>query len=364
MVKENQNQELISKLFDYLRFPLIVAVIFIHNYSSSEYMTTSDWSGFPISYWIQNLFSNILCRTAVPIFFFISGFLFFFKISDFNLKAYGNKLNKRFKTLLIPYLFWNLFFVLTTILLSYIPFFDSFFKIDDIDINPFNLFIGRYNQESDFAYPVAYQFWFIRDLIVCVLISPVLFWLISRLKMIWLLLLGAAWILNLRIPVIGIYGFSLDSIFFFSLGAYMSYHAIDFIRLVREIKIIALCYPICIIADLLTKNENYNVFIHNIGILIGILFIFLITADLLERGKLKPIPFLSSASFFVFAIHDPWLLRQLRKFVFRVFSPETDLTICLTYFTLVLIVTVIALAIYKILKLMLPSFLSIITGSR
>ena len=54
-----------------------------------------------------------LCASAVPLFFLISGFLYFKGCeSQFGLKDYMAKNRKRLRTLLIPYLLWNIFTLL------------------------------------------------------------------------------------------------------------------------------------------------------------------------------------------------------------------------------------------------------------
>ena len=48
-----------------------------------------------------------IARIGVPLFFFISGFLFFY-YDDFSKNVYLGKIKKRFKSLVVPYIFWNL----------------------------------------------------------------------------------------------------------------------------------------------------------------------------------------------------------------------------------------------------------------
>ncbi len=95
-----------------LRFPLIVGVVFVHAYE-----TTVGFSGGSVSIglnqnnviseFIRNLISQEIARIAVPIFFLMSGYLFFagFVWSKEN---YLDKVKSRIKTLLIPFLFWNI----------------------------------------------------------------------------------------------------------------------------------------------------------------------------------------------------------------------------------------------------------------
>jgi surface polysaccharide O-acyltransferase-like enzyme len=96
-----------SKVIDFLRFPLCILVVFIHNQDASIDKQLQE------TYWICNeLFSEILGRVAVPLFFFFSGFLFFLNVNTFNIKNIKNKLESRVKTLLVPYLFWTMLIVI------------------------------------------------------------------------------------------------------------------------------------------------------------------------------------------------------------------------------------------------------------
>ena len=113
------NDSLLSKTISYLRFPLIVGVVFIHSNIlvvkiQGEMIRFDNW---PFVTFIMNLFSTVFADVCVPLFFFISGFLFFYN-SDFTKETYLAKLKKRIKTLLVPYLIWN--FVGFVLLLIYV----------------------------------------------------------------------------------------------------------------------------------------------------------------------------------------------------------------------------------------------------
>lgn len=364
----NDRDSLMSKVFDYLRFPLIIGVIFIHNFSTTttvgnvEYGTETNLSTY---FYISNLFSQILARVAVPLFFFMSGYLFFYKVGNFNNSVYLYKLKKRFKSLLIPYLFWNTSFLLIYYICTHIPMISTFFKGVEYNLETIlNSFWAQMDKEGKMTYPLAYQFWFIRDLIVCVIISPLLYWFVTKPRFWGLILLGIAWLCNFNIPYIGIRGFSTTALFFFSFGAWFSINKKNIINVLYDFKIAFILYPIFVIFDLLTIDNLIHPYIHNIGILIGIVFWILSAAYLIENKRVKPIPFLSSASFFIFAIHDPWLLSQIRKILYSVIQPQSDLSICILYFVNVFLVTIIALGIYFILKKLAPSFTALITGGR
>jgi hypothetical protein len=118
------------------------------------------------------------------------------------------------------------------------------------------------------------------------------------------------------------------------------------------------------IADLLTKEYDGNVFIHKIGILAGIVFCFNLATYLLEKKRIKTYPFLSAASFFVFAIHEPFCLTSVKKIIYRFFNPQSDVVITGLYFLITIVVILAALGIYYGLKKISPKFTAVITGGR
>lgn len=93
----------ILSIFDFLRFPLMIGVVMIHCDISDQIGPEfrEQWSGN-----IMYFFSNIIGRFSVPMFFLISGFLFF-RNGRINTSLYLTKLRSRVHTLLIPYFIWN-----------------------------------------------------------------------------------------------------------------------------------------------------------------------------------------------------------------------------------------------------------------
>ncbi|MDE5797332.1 MAG: acyltransferase [Muribaculaceae bacterium] len=355
---------LTSKTIELLRFPLITGVVFVHNYTF-----VCDVSGgkliadtFPITYYVSTLFSEILGRVSVPLFFFISGYLFFYKVDKFNISIYWLKLRRRFRTLLIPYLFWNLLFLVIYLSVSSIPYFSVFFAGKYINLT--GALFGSLDSRGILTYPAAIQFWFIRDLIVCVIISPLLFQIIMKTRNFGVILLGISWLLGIEIPYIGIRGFSMTGLFFFSFGAWLSCNRKDITNICDYLKFIAFFYPGIVITDLLTKSLSVNPYIHRIGILSGLILCLLFTAWIIKKTDIRPAATLTSATFFIYAIHEPWLLSQLRKVTYIIVNPQSDLCITLCYFGLVALVIIISIYLYHIMKHIMPSFTDFITGCR
>ena len=98
------------KVFDWLRFPLIVGVVFIHCFGSSfdyEAIDFAHLTGLDFYDLFRVSVSRVLTHVCVPTFYLISGYLFFIGLEKWNGKVYLNKLKKRIKSLLVPFLIWN-----------------------------------------------------------------------------------------------------------------------------------------------------------------------------------------------------------------------------------------------------------------
>ncbi|MEG1313477.1 MAG: acyltransferase family protein [Bacilli bacterium] len=359
-----RTKNLESETIDCLRFPLMVGVLFIHNYSSIEFLgLENSVSSLPIYNVFSQLFSQVLGRVAVPLFFFISGFLFF-KCKDFTISVYASKLKRRVRTLLIPYLFWNVSFLFFYYLLARVSFFSNYIIGNEYNIKYILTSLwGIVDEDGTASYPIAYQFWFIRDLMVVVLISPLLYITIRKIGILLILIEGILWYSGYSIPVIGIYGLSTSSLFFFSIGAWFSINHKDFLPLFREVQfLLFVFYPLIVFWDLYTKSTDFNFIIHKTGILVGIAFCFCLISRLIENKMIYSSVFLSTFSFFLYAVHDPWLLSQVRKVMFKVVELRTDLILTVSYFLSVIITVFLALILYCFLKKYMYSFLLIITG--
>lgn len=358
------DQQLQSKVISFLRFPLIVGVLFIHSQTSLAVVGGISNLNTPVFNIVRDLFSYILSAVAVPLFFMMSGYLFFYN-TEFSKECYKDKLKKRWRTLVIPYLFWNGIYLLFNVLVAYVPSLSATFKGSPISWEYVVTAFWGCTKGVDCIYPIAYQFWFIRDLIVMVLISPLFYIYVRRTRNLGITIIGLLWMLNISIPYFGMRGMSSVAIFFFMLGAWFSINKKNLITECRNLATVAyIAYPLLVIADLLTIHEGYNIFIHNLGIVVGIVFSFNIAGLLVQKMRMANIAFWSSVSFFVFAIHDPWILTQIRKVEIAVFHPNNDFVLLLLYFVNVLLTILIAVSIYLVTKKVAPHFIAVITGGR
>ena len=107
-----KDQSVLSNTIDFLRFPLIIAVVFIHCDPAPMVIGGKELvekNTYPIYSLLRWIVSEEVAKIAVPLFFFISGFLFFYRSPSLTISDYVKKLKKRARTLLIPYILWNIF---------------------------------------------------------------------------------------------------------------------------------------------------------------------------------------------------------------------------------------------------------------
>jgi len=85
-----------------ISYVLAIMVFFIHGSSYGQYSYGEDLTSSAVKI-LGNLFPAI-AQVAVPLFMIIAGALFF---RNYEQAKYGQKIKKRVKTLLVPYLTWN-----------------------------------------------------------------------------------------------------------------------------------------------------------------------------------------------------------------------------------------------------------------
>ena len=346
-----------SRVISYLRFPLCVAVVLIH-----ININTKDCESPLLFNNISYLFSQILPRVAVPLFFVFSGFLFFSKQDQFSLSDYREKLLKRVRTLLVPYLFWNVLLIIYSLLVPYLG-----LGRQNEDSNDIMYFIKAFwnNSYPNIIFdngisslPIAVQFWYVRDLMVTCLLSPLLYLFVRRLKGYFVAMLGILWVSNCWFLITGL---NITALFFFSLGAYCSIYRKNFAEILKPHTLtLGFVYLLFIVLLLILKDPYWNP-LRRIGVLIGMAFTISATAKLISKDNCRMNKFLTESSFFIFAYH--MLALNIIESIVSV-SFCFDILCTILYFAKATFILLIGLVLYYILKKYLPVFTSLITGGR
>ena len=361
---------LLSKTISLLRFPLILCIVLIH--SVGEGITNNginiiDSSGMIFKI-VTTLISGIFAHTAVPIFFVIAGFLLFFKYESFFLSNYISTIKKRFFTLFIPYVFWNLFVIIVYFAVeSFAPSFVSGKYPKVVDWSFEEWFLAFWNFDST-GFPKCGWFWFIRDLIVITLVFPIIFFIIKYTSILLPIVLCILYILlndDLCVIMEKIIGFNFQvknsSLFFICLGAYLGINKINIIKWCSN-KSITIYLILSLVELSLTLNKVDIQLLHRVNILFGIFAIFSIAKLLAQRGyQLNKI--VNNSTFFVYASHGIILI-IIQKLLAKLFVINGDISSLIWYLSSS-IMTIFSCIISYYLSLQLsPKFTSIICGGR
>lgn len=378
-----------SATIDFLRFPLAIAVIFIHMNPQVEGYAESV---FDIFSWLglYNIlgvtFSHVLTHIAVPTFFLISGYLFFrnFDPDTWSWQLFRSKIRSRSKTLILPYFSWNVtaFLLMVSYLFLYgmkTGSFDALYDFTkDYDLNILydcNRWGMDYRRDwlGNITYmtgPYDLPLWFLRDLIVVCLCSPMIYYGIKRMKVGFMLLLFFAYISRIWVPVPG---FRIDAFFFFSLGGFFALNHINMVSFAYRYRwfFVASSIPLLIVTVI------YNGVMTPLGQNVYPFFIsatvFAVVCGvsaLVRKYNLRPNKLLTGSCFFVYAFHAvplpifgsplSFISGKVRSLLDGVSGPMLSAAYLATPF----IAAGICVVIYMLMKRCFPFLSTIYTGSR
>lgn len=339
-----------------LRFPLIIGVVFIHAYTLITDSSAVVAGAGPANAFIQTLISQELARCAVPLFFLMSGYLFFVG-AEWSIEKYKSKIRSRVGTLLIPFLFWNILIVLLFAAAQSHPKTSVFFSgkmmlIRDYGIADYINAIFGINR-----FPASYQFWFIRDLMVLALLTPLIHLLLKKIPAVFLAVLLALWFVSFGDN-------TSESALFFTFGAWAGITQKRLFALDQHAKWFLPVYLVIVVTNSAFPDAQVYPYLHKIGILLGMpVFLSLTKAISNTTGLKNALVALGSASFFVFAAHEP-LLTLLRKIAYKVLQTQHGEKILLIYFVSVIVTVLVCVGMFFLLNRVVPRFTKVIAGGR
>ena len=152
----------------------IILVLYIH---SDFHDYTHEIAGMPFNHYLQDAISGQIGRCAVPMFYMISGFLFFQNVHTMD--DVWMKMRKRVCTLLVPYVIAALFMPLFLVVMDLLPFVAQFNNgsgfIDNFRLPTGDIVSALFYKAPGSSFPLAFHLWFLRDLIIVVAVSPLLY---------------------------------------------------------------------------------------------------------------------------------------------------------------------------------------------
>lgn len=321
-----------------------------------------NWATF-----LQLFFTEGICRAAVPLFFLMSGYLFY-RSYEPTARWHKNKILKRLRTNGIPYLFWGLAVIAFFAVAQAIPAVKQYFSSADRQIAQFSLSQWL---NTIFLSPINSPLWFLRDLIVLALVSPLLSLLCKKVPWVWLPLVAVWWMLGLPIYVIRI-----ESLLFFSCGAFLSLYAKDKLESFSTPKWLGiglltvwLVFISCKVFHLIGLDSgvlihgDYNL-LHDVFSKINAVFgaaVLWLAYDFVDKTGKTVLPF-ARYSFLMFVMHHP-LISVMKKLLMKLLA-VSYLSSVIAFFTSFALTVMIVVLIGTILRKLLPRFYAFITGGR
>ena len=302
-----------------LRLPLIVLVTYAHSYggvAEGYSLIGSGWDSYEV---LKIVVSQTLVKVAMPTFFVMSGYLFFANVEKFNQNVYRLKIWRRIKTLLIPYIIWNLLMA--------------------AKLKMFSL--------SIFWTPANMPLWFLRDLMIVSLLTPIIYIGVRKLGY-WL------FVLLLPIYLTGIWaiqpGLNPYAICFFTLGAFLS---------IREMNLIDTClkleksaYTLTIVLAL-AMILSYPSIAYSLLLLcfrvVGVVAVFYLAYRILSRTDKRIPKTVCDASYFIFLAHYVFFFSLIDDTFFSLFGMSTP-SLCIHYLLCPLLKVAIFIATYYLYR--------------
>ena len=319
---------------DLLKIILTIGIIFRHSIVAE---TGTGFAAFDVFTKII-LFLSELC---VPLFFALSGYLFFLNVPEKpQVDYFISKLKKRAVSLVIPYLIANcIAFVIYWAVSRYAPLM-------------LNGFMGENWKNPLFVFwtgPINLSLWFLRDLIVACLCAPILYLLVRFTGFLGIAALGL-WSF--------FHGMTSWANLYFALGAFMSIKRIDIPAEVERIGPYLALLFICSAPLAMRDGKALE-----LSILIGLpLCIYLgnIIMPLFKRG----VPIQSRGwCYFVYLYHY-LLIIGIKKVLCMLIPQSSGLAMMIIYILTIISVLIVVSVTYYLLRKLSPKFTSILVGGK
>lgn len=370
----------ISHAISFLRFPLAVLVVYIHSLGNGD-LTTLAHDGLNVNLrdLLGVMISQGVANIAVPLFFLISGYLFF-SDSIFTKDDYKNKLKSRCFSLLIPYLLWNfvpLLFVFSKRLIGGCisgDFFSLYAYIRNVDwLHVFwnsesmkSAIVGINGERMPLSGPINYPLWYLRDLIILVILSPLFYSILkSKIKHIFIIVLSMLFIFGVW-PNVSI--LAITGVYFFSLGAYCRVNGYNFLKYIDRYRIyIGITFMFSYGVTIYYNGGALN----NMFVLSGIALLLLLgkkaaNNKLGEKFIMKRC-FFADLSYFIYLSHAVLIstinVHQLVISKILNLFPYCDILDALDYVLYPLLIVALCSLLMLGLKKLCPSILSLIIGN-
>lgn len=354
MVLSDDTFKQLSHSIACVRFPLVFAILLLHAYVPTIGHGMYHHTLYPFALWFG--------ETGVPAYFFISGLLMFY-----SSKTYLQQVKSRYHTLFIPYILWNGLFLLAYVVVWLIGF-NAEINHKSLDDYTWMDYIRAFWDRGDWdrgdGLPVLTPMWYLRNLMIMYLISPIVYYVIRATGPLVPIVAALFWFNAHSIALV------LQTLTMFCLGAYFPINEINPIDFWRQYKIhIIIFFAFFGVTDMLLHQGivdlsglGFDIALpfHRLALIANTFFMIWLGTYLYDRGWRYPR--LSKAAFFIFCTHYP-VIAAIRAVAAK--CPHWPDAVHLVYYTITVFVTLfICYGLFQILSRYAPWFIRLSTGDR
>lgn len=292
----------VSARINLMRIVLISGIIFVHvPYGPATSPYAGNFGGLD---WMRVFLADSLFRIGVPCLSAISGYLLFHRGLDaFD---YRRTLRTKASTILLPFLLWNMAFLALVYVaqwrgigFGYLP--------DVVNATPRELMNLGLAVET---WPINIPLYFLRDLLVCLVLSPLIGLAVMRYPRTVLALMLAYAVL----PVPNGIFLKKSILFGFSFGVAMALHRVDIRRMDRfaaPVVLATLAMALLLSVALYVYGPEFPLWLdmlRGLAAIAGIFGAWALSALLIRTGAGQALSRLGGLSFWIFCGHYPLLV--------------------------------------------------------
>lgn len=331
MINISKNE---SKAIDMIRYLCVISIVIIH--TNTSHLIPSELTN-KVNHF-ETFFGSFYSNAALNLMFVLSGYLFFRKPINYTGYGYLKQLKSRIHSLLTPYIFWCIIGVTYSIIMN------------EINISNLSLQKVFWGTPETSWHPMGRVVWYVRDLIVFSIFSP-LYYLAAKKLGVTIGLFIIIAIDYFKIISLG-NDFPTFNIYIF-LGSLLAVNGITFSDLINK-NIWKLALPIYIIYAYF--SSFYEIKIPYFAILSWIgLFSFCLNFKFSNN--------IISASSFIYFIHA--YFSSLYRVCLTRLIDQSNFYICIITFILSVFLSILSCYIcFYLMKRYTPRILEIITGGR
>ncbi|MCM1372256.1 MAG: hypothetical protein NC113_06420 [Bacteroides sp.] len=213
------------------------------------------------------------------------------------------------------------------------------------------------------GFPLDGPLWFVRDLIILAICSPVYYFLIKKLRVGWLIVTFLAYVTRIWIPYEGL---GAVGVFYFSAGAYLRINGKGLVYAFYDKRMLYYFTALVMLVGVVVcdiRSREYHLYVSHLFTFFGSIACICGVASLYNRNWLKDYSTLSGASFMIFALHGVCLLSLVGS-VFGLVPIHSGWWWIFSYFAIASVTVAICVIADILLKQYVPSAYGILTGFR